>query len=571
MSTVPVGPAVSPVAARSASTPLPGRRRRPSGEPPPLPRHAPPRTGWYVLVLALTAALWAALLVRPSLGAVTRADVAALRFISRVRTPAATHVMHAVDDLGSSTAIKVLAWGTIGALAAVRRFQHLIAYLVALLAASFLETVVAVNVARMRPAGIAILGHWSGYAHPSRPVAGLCIVLAGVVFTLVPAGVWRHRAAWTAAGLLAGLGAARLYLAVDHPTDVFAGLAVGWALPALLYGWATPDETFPVAYRRGQRAHLDIGGARGQAVARALSQQLGLQLVSIEPFGLGGSAGSTPLRLRVRPVGGAGVDGPGEERVAFGKLYALGHLRSDRLYKLVRSIRYGRLEDERPFSTVRRLVEYEDHLLRLCRDLGLPTPRPYGLVEITPEREYMVLMEFFPGAHEVGGADLTDDEIDQGLLMVRAMWEAGIAHRDIKPSNLLVRDGKLVLIDVAFGAVRPSPWRQAVDLANMMLTLALATSAERVYERALRLFTPDDVAEAFAASGGVTIPAQLKARLRADGRDLDGRFRQLAPARAPVAIQRWTLRRALSTVGVAAVLVVAVWGASVYARAAGLL
>jgi hypothetical protein len=30
---------------------------------------------------------------------------------------------------------------------------------------------------------------------------------------------------------------------------------------------------------------------------------------------------------------------------------------------------------------VRRLVEYEDHLLRLMRDAGLPTPRPYGFVE----------------------------------------------------------------------------------------------------------------------------------------------------------------------------------------------
>ena len=68
---------------------------------------------------------------------------------------------------------------------------------------------------------------------------------------------------------------------------------------------------------------------------------------------------------------------------------------------------------------------------------------------------------------------------------MRTLWDAGIAHRDIKPSNLLVRDGKVLLIDVAFAAVRPTPWRQAVDLANMMLTLALSSTAEVVYERAL--------------------------------------------------------------------------------------
>ena len=42
----------------------------------------------------------------------------------------------------------------------------------------------------------------------------------------------------------------------------------------------------------------------------------------------------------------------------------------------------GRLEDERPFNSVRRLVQYEDHMLRLLRDAGVPTAAPLGIVEI---------------------------------------------------------------------------------------------------------------------------------------------------------------------------------------------
>jgi hypothetical protein len=66
----------------------------------------------------------------------------------------------------------------------------------------------------------------------------------------------------------------------------------------------------------------------------------------------------------------------------------------------------------------------------------------------------------------------------------------------------MVRDGELLLIDAAFAQVRPSPWRQAIDLGNMMLVLAVRTDAERVYRRALDYFTPDELAEAFAATRG---------------------------------------------------------------------
>ena len=552
-------------AAPQASAPGRGRRRRPSGEPPPLPRRLPPRTRWYLLALAATGALWVTLSLRPGLAAVTRVDLVLVRAVAGRRATFLTHVMNVLDHLGSTVTILVLAWSTAVVLLVFRRFVHLAAYVVVVLGGSLLASLIADELARIRPAGVDILGPWDGYADPSRPVAGLTLVLAGAVYSLVPAGRWRRRATWAAAGVLTCLVAARLYLGDEHPSDLATALALGWVLPALFFGWAVPEEAFPVSYRPRTHAHLDIGGRRGDAIRQALEHQLGLVAVSVEPFGLGGSAGSTPLRIRVRRVAE-----PTEETVVFAKLYALNHLRSDRAYKLARSILYGRLEDEAPFSSVRRLVEYEDHLLRLFRDLRLPTPAPLGLAEITPEREYLLLMEFVPGAEELGRRPLTVAEIDDGLRVVRRMWDAGVAHRDIKPSNLLLCDGGVRPIDVAFGAVRPSPWRQAVDLADMMLCLALASSPDLVYERALRVFTAEDVAEAFAACRGVSVPSQLKARLRADGRDLIGAFRRLAPPRSPVAIQRWTLRRARVTVSVVGAAALVGWLSALYLPSAGL-
>jgi tRNA A-37 threonylcarbamoyl transferase component Bud32 len=567
MNTVPT-PGTPGAARRVAPVIAPqslGRRRRPSGEPPPLPRSIDYRTRWNLLLLALAVALWVALSLRPALGLITRADLTVLRVVATVRSGPLTRAMLDVNAVTSGWTVRVIAWGTIATLVVFRRFRHLAVYLVVFLAVAVLDAAVSLEIGRMRPAGIPILGSWQGYAQPSRPVVMLALVLAGAAYTLVPEGRWKTRAKLAAAVVLGGVCAARLYLAVDHPTDLLAALILGWVLTAVVFRLAVPAEVFPVSYRGGQRAHLDVGGRRGTAIVSALDHQLGLDVVSVAPFGLATSAGSTPLQLRIRGRGQPG------ETLLFGKLYALNHLRSDRWYKLARTVIYGRLEDEKPFSTVRRLVEYEDHLLRLMRDAGLPTPAPYGFAEITPEREYIIVMEFFAGAREMRQIHVDDQVIDDALRMVRRMWDAGMAHRDIKPSNVLVRDSRVLVIDVAFAAVRPTPWRQAVDLANMMLTLALGSTAEHVYQRALGVFAAEDVAEAFAASRSITVPTQLRSLIRADGRDLAGEFRRLAPKRRPIPIQLWDVRRAGITAALAAALLVAVAVLVGYARVAGLI
>ncbi|HEX7187716.1 MAG TPA: phosphatase PAP2 family protein [Actinomycetes bacterium] len=563
MTTVPADDAVAGGVSAVVSAGSTGRRRRPSGEPPPLPRRFERRTQFSVAAVAAVLMLAAALGSDPILQVVTGLDIAVLRALSRLRTGPGIDLAEGVAALGSDVVVRTVAWVTLAVLVVTRRWRHLVGYVVITLTTTLVVTELALALGRPRPTDVLVLGSWDGYSFPSRPVAATALVLVAALLTVVPAGSRRVWGAMGVTGLVAAVAVARLYLAVDHPSDVVAGAVLGALLPLAAFRLFTPDDVFPVTYRRPTGAHLELSHPRHQAIVRALDQQLGLAVESVELFGLAGSAGSTPLRLGVRAADGTRGD-------LFGKLYAVNHLRSDRWYKLGRTVLYGRLEDEKPFSTVRRLVEYEDHLLRLLRDAGLPTPAPHGFVEITPEREYLVVMEFFDGARELGGEPVGVSEIDSGLRVVRQLWEAGVAHRDIKPSNLLVRDGQVLLIDVAFATVRPTPWRQAVDLANMMLVLALGSSAEAVYRRALRQFAADDIAEAFAASRSVTVPSQLRNRLRAEAPDLIAELRALAPQREPVTIQLWSVRRVVVTGGLVVALLLAAGLMAAYARLAGL-
>jgi membrane-associated phospholipid phosphatase len=517
------------------------KRRRPSGEPPPLPRELR-RSGrfWLMGFVFILAVFILLVVLKPTDRVLERLDTWILQGLQAIRTPWLTRLARGLNALASVNVNLTLRWATILTLIFFRRWRHLAVFVGAILLVGWFGTALADFVARPRPFDVVIIGSWDGFSMPSAPVMSLSATLVGIAFTLIPDGRWRARYLWSADVVIALVCLSRLYLGLDHPTDVVFGVIFGMGTMVLAFRLFAPEEVFPVTYHRGRSAHLDVGGTRGEAIKRAVSEQLGLDVLEVKPFGLSASGGSTPLRMKVANEPGAAEDAV---TYLFGKLYAANHLRADRHYKFVRTILYGRLEDEQPFSSVRQLVQYEDYMLRFFRDAGIPSPASYGFVEITPEREYLIIMEFFDGSKEISDVVVDDNVIDTALSLVRKLWDTGIAHRDIKPGNILVRDDEALLIDVAFAEIRPSPWRQAVDLANMMLVLGLYGDPKRVYERALRLFTPEELGEAFSASRGVASPSQLRGEIKRVGRDVLGEYRALAPSYPPVAIQRWSIRR----------------------------
>lgn len=507
------------------------RQRRPSGEAPPLPRGP----GWIRLVIVFAATLLAGIVVSILLraGAAKWLGAGTLRSFQDAIPGWLVHLCQRIDVIGGVAAVGVLRVATVLLLAGYKRLRHLVVCLATFVLTDW-TSLRLMGVERVPPSGITPMTDRATFWFPSRPVASLAVTLAGMAFVLVGAGGRRRLALAAAVTLSIAYAGSRLVLAADYPLDAAYAALFGVTAAAAAFAAFVPDDVFPVLYGRGRpSAHLDLGGERGRAVVQAMAEQLDFAVTEVEPFGVKGSGGSSPLRMTVDELQGH----------LFAKIYSTNHLRADRWYRLGRTLLYGQLEDEVPFASVRRLVEYEDYALRLLSDIGVPVAQTYGIVELIPNREYMLVTEFFEDARTLDDAPVDDTVTDDGMALVRTFWDRGLAHRDIKPANLLVKDGHLQLVDVSGLEVRPTPWRQAVDLANMMLTLSLQSDPDSVFTRATRVFTPEEIAESFAADVAIAVPTQLRARLKADPRPIRRRFEELVPEHASIAIQRWSVRR----------------------------
>ena len=518
-----------------------GRRRRPSGEPAPLPRHPLAGSGkvWFALLAGLVVVLW--FLLSSSSFFIARGawwdarDAEFLRFVVDVRTEGLTDIARLVNSVTNDVLLSVARWAVIVTLVVTKRWRHLGVFVIVVLSTEIVAAALARRLARVRPDEIEILIDWVGFSFPSVPFVALIVTVIAGMYSLVPHG--RRRDLWllvASAGIVV-VGLARLYLGAERLTDLAGAVIIATAIPVLAYRALVPDAVFPVSYDRRKTAHLDISGRRGAAILQAIGDQLGLPARSVELFGTDGSGGSTPLRVTL-------ADGT----QLFAKLYAQNHLRSDRFYKLGRSLLYGALEDETPYRSVRRLAEHEDHMMRLTADAGVPIVAPRGVLEITPGREYLLVTDFVGDAIAITATALDDEMIRNALQGIRSMWDAGLAHRDIKPANLLVSGDVIYLIDLAFGEIRPTPWREAADLANMMLTLSLVAPPSQVHRVAAEIFTEDEIGEAFAVARSITIPGELRQAMKEAPIDVLEENRRLAPSRPRIGIQRWTPRRLLA-------------------------
>ncbi len=222
------------------------RQRRPTGAPPPLPHPITiSTTAWVLLAVVVLTAAFLFSGRAPWLRVGDQAGTWVLRVIAEARTPWLTGVANVIKAAGSGWGATAVGLLVVALTMVFRRWRHLLVFMGSLFLLQILGQLIYFGLSRPRPYGITIIGGWGGYSAPSPPVAVLTIFLMGGVYCLVVPGRPRTYAKAAVAVVIALLGLARLYLAVDHPDDVLLGVALGVAITGHRLPLLHPERGLP--------------------------------------------------------------------------------------------------------------------------------------------------------------------------------------------------------------------------------------------------------------------------------------------------------------------------------------
>src|SRR5690349_18304683 len=314
-------------------------------------------------------------------------------------------------------------------------------------------------------------------------LAGPALLAAAVAVTVAAAPwlsrPWR-RAAWIVLWLAAVV---RLVTGTASPAEAVVAFAAGvTAGAAVLVLFGVPDR------RLGPQ---EIVAALGSA---------GLPVTSVEPAGVE-AKGSRPF-----------VAAAEDEKPLFIKVLGSDQRDADLLYRAYRFIRLREVGDTRPAASLIQAVEHQALAAVMAERAGVAVPAVRQVIK-TADGSALLAMD------RVDGSSL--DQIPAQRLsdtMLRKLWEqvdrlhrARIAHRSLRAANIVADGtGRPWVVDFSFSELGATPRQMALDVAELLASLAAITGADRAVATATAVIGPDGV----AAAVPLLQPLALSARTR---------------------------------------------------------
>jgi len=148
-------------------------------------------------------------------------------------------------------------------------------------------------------------------------------------------------------------------------------------------------------------------------------------------------------------------------------------------YRVPKGYRHSSLDTELRRSRIRT----EARLMADARAAGVSVPILYDIDTV----ENKLVMEFIEGPTakevlEAGGALARRTAREIGRVAGR-LHRAGIIHGDLTPSNMLIRDGRIVMIDFSLGSKDDGAEARGVDLHLLREALVSAHAQAAAYFR----------------------------------------------------------------------------------------
>ncbi len=278
--------------------------------------------------------------------------------------------------------------------------------------------------------------------------------------------------------------------------------------------------------------------ATGGVVGSALLVALGAPDRRIDPDGVAGAmdaAGIPVVSVALAPVQGKGsrsfvADAPDGRRF-FVKVLGQEERHADLLYRAYRSLRLRGVDDVRRPSTVRQAVEHQALVAVMAERAGVRVPRVERVVECG-DGSAMLVMDLVDGRSfdHVPPEELTDEVLHRLWAEVHRLHQAGIAHRSLRSANVMVDgDGQAWIVDFSFSEVAATPRQMALDVAELLASLAVLVGPERAVAAAVTVVGPGGAAPAVPLLQPLALSAATRKAVRAQG-GLLGRTRAATAA-----------------------------------------
>ena len=276
---------------------------------------------------------------------------------------------------------------------------------------------------------------------------------------------WR-RAAWITLWLAAVV---RLITGTASPMEVVLAFAAGVTAGAgalVLFG--VPDRRIGPA---------EIAAALGSA---------GLPVARVDPAAVA-AKGS-------RPFTAATADG----HPLFIKVLGSDQRDADLLYRGYRFIRLRDVGDTRPAASLIQAAEHQALVAVMAERAGAAVPAVRQVIK-TADGSAVLAMDRVEGSSlDLIPAQRVDDVMIRQLwAQVDALHRARIAHRSLRAANVVV-DGtaRPWIVDFSFAELGATPRQIALDVAELLASLAVIAGADRAVAGAAAVIGPDQVAAA---------------------------------------------------------------------------